>query len=61
MLGFYILWRESLVKVDRLTVEGQGGSTIVKVKVDQHQVEGQGSQTSKFEVKDINDKSCTHF
>jgi hypothetical protein len=57
MLGCYILCSEILVEVDRLMIEGRGGSTTVKVKVDRKQVEGQGSRLRKFKDKDIDDKS----
>jgi hypothetical protein len=57
MLGCYILCSEILVKVDQLMVEGQGGSTTVKVKVVRQQVEGRGHGPGKVEFEYINDKS----
>jgi hypothetical protein len=56
MLGHSILCSESVVEVNQLTVEGQGGSIVVKFEVDRQQVEGRGIQPGKFEVEDIDDK-----
>jgi hypothetical protein len=43
MLSCYILCSESLVEVNRLMVEGRGGSTTSQGRGDRQQVEGQGS------------------
>jgi hypothetical protein len=48
MLGCYILCNESLVEVNRVKVE---------VEVDRKNVEDRWSQSGKFEVEDINNKS----
>jgi hypothetical protein len=47
MLGFYILFTKIIVEINRLMVEGRGGSKIGQIEGDRQQLEGQGSRLGK--------------